>query len=93
MRARTWLVSCAGYFVPSFLAAFSARLTATRLCAMILLAGLVAWSIVAIPAPPAQAAYYTARTVTYGRVWIVALALLGAGAGVLSNKIRSHSRD
>ena len=92
MRARTWLASCAGYFVPSFLAAFTARRTSTRGCAVLLLGGLLVWSTVAIPAPPAYAAYYTARTVMYGRLWIAALALLGAVAGVLANQIRSRSR-
>jgi hypothetical protein len=92
MRARTWLVSCAGYFIPPFLAAFAARRTSTRLCAMILLGGFIVWSTVAIPAPPGHAAYYTATTVTYGRLWIMALALLGAGLGILANQIRARSR-
>lgn len=93
MRARTWLVSCAGYFVPSFFAAFAARSTSTRVCAVILLCGLIVWSIAAIPSPPVQAAYYTAKTVMYGRFWITGLALSGAALGLTASHLGSRSRE
>jgi hypothetical protein len=88
MRARTWLVSCAGYFVPAAIAGFASRRAATRLAAAFSLGGLVVWAVVAIPAPPVSAGYFTTMTVARARIWIAALALTGTAVGVLARRVR-----
>jgi len=92
MRARTWLVSCAGYLVPPALATVTSRRGPTRLCAAILLGGLIVWATVAIPAPPAHAGYYTTATVMRARLWIVGLTLTGTVIGLLARQVESRAR-
>ena len=48
------------------------------------------WTVVAIPAPPAQAQYYTAATVMLARRWIATLAVTGAVVGVLARQVRTR---
>jgi len=92
MTARTWLVSCAGYFLPAAFATFAPRRTATRVCSAIVAGGLIIWAIVAIPAPPPAAGYYTSATVMRARLWIVALAVGGALVGVLARRVAASKR-
>lgn len=87
MTTRTWVFSCAGYFLPPFLAAFASRRMSTRLCAAFLLGGLVVWAVVAIPSPPPQASYFTTATVARARLWILALTLAGAVVGLLGRQL------
>lgn len=91
MRVRTWLVSCAGYLIPPFLAAFGAHRTSVRLGAIIVVGGLIAWAIVCVPSLSGQATYDTATNVRYGRLWILALAVLGVGLGAVASRMRSRS--
>jgi hypothetical protein len=92
MRARTWLVSCVGYFLPAAFAMFAPRRTATRVGAAILAGGLIGWAIAAIPAPPPAAGYYTTATVLRARLWIVALSFAGAVVGVLTHRVARQRR-
>ena len=66
--------------------------------AVVLSEPVTVWTVVAIPAPPAQALYYTAATVTHARWWIATLAVAGAVIGVLARELRRakdgvHRRD
>lgn len=87
VRMRTWGVASAGYFAPALIAAVAPRWTPARLAALVVVFGLLAWAVLAIPKPPAaptSLAYFTASTVATARLWIAGLGLLGLFVGLLA---------
>ena len=55
IRLRTWIVACAGYFVPAVVSVSMFRQRTTLLWVSLVVVGLSAWAAVAIPAPSAPA--------------------------------------